>query len=206
MAKSDEETRDGWVYYDDALHLTDFWSSLLSEGRSSDPLKEWRSFSRLPESDKRESSFLDNPFFDYWRIQVPLILSPNRGKNCLTQDYDEQEVTMSLLSLWRISWRTPRKTQRPSSRSSPSMTVRLPSVDIRFCQRSPRIPAGTVDMIRRVGGEYRLKQSMWSHFHPGLDDSSIKERKKTMLMHTYKIYISIEFQIENGCETNKLLI
>nr|XP_040564177.1 LOW QUALITY PROTEIN: E3 ubiquitin-protein ligase UBR2-like [Lepeophtheirus salmonis] len=93
-SKMDEDHK--WVYYDDSVHLTDFWNGLINSGHPDNPLEEWKCFSRSS-SPEKDLHLLSNPFFDYWRIQVPRLLSPNRGKNCLNQTFDEEEIAKLLI-------------------------------------------------------------------------------------------------------------
>ena len=59
-----------------------------------DPFEQWIADAELGETADKER---DNVFRDYWRIQVPRILSSSYGRNSINQTFDEPYVKHSLI-------------------------------------------------------------------------------------------------------------
>ena len=59
-----------------------------------DPLDQWLADIALGENADKDR---ENVFREYWRIQVPRILSPKKGHNSITQTYDEAYIKTSLI-------------------------------------------------------------------------------------------------------------
>ena len=82
----EEEEEAEWEYWDDGQELTEFWSEISADDRM-DPVEAWLRW--YPKHDPTNSSldpsvFITNLFFDYWRIQVPRLLSPSSNISSAT--------------------------------------------------------------------------------------------------------------------------
>lgn len=82
----DNEEEDEWEYWDDGKELTAFWSEIADADRM-DPVAAWLRW--YPKHDASNSSldpsvFVTNLFYDYWRIQVPRVLSPSSNISSAT--------------------------------------------------------------------------------------------------------------------------
>lgn len=80
---NDEEE---WEHWDDGKELTAFWSE-IADSDPLDPVEAWLRW--YPKHDPSTSSldpsvFVTNLFFDYWRIQVPRLLSPSSNISSAT--------------------------------------------------------------------------------------------------------------------------
>ena len=82
-----EEAEAEWEYWDDGKELTEFWSEISVGDDPLDPVEAWLRW--YPKHDPAESSldpsvFITNLFYDYWRIQVPRLLSPSSNISSAT--------------------------------------------------------------------------------------------------------------------------
>ena len=59
-----------------------------------DPLELWLADIDLGENADKDR---ENVFREYWRVQVPRLLSPKNGYNSITQIWDETYITASLI-------------------------------------------------------------------------------------------------------------
>ena len=62
--------------------------------RQYDPLKVWLQDVGLGDDADKDR---ENVFREYWRIQVPLLLSPKHGSNSITQVWNEASIKASLI-------------------------------------------------------------------------------------------------------------
>lgn len=79
---------DEWEYFDDSTTLTDLWQFLKDENLENDPLSFWL---KTPLVD------LPDAVHDYWRLKVPLILSPSYGYTSVDQPLNLDIIKQSLL-------------------------------------------------------------------------------------------------------------
>ena len=83
---SGDNDEEEWEYWDDGKELTAFWSE-IADNDPMDPVEAWLRW--YPKHDPSISSldpsvFVTNLFFDYWRIQVPRLLSPSSNISSAT--------------------------------------------------------------------------------------------------------------------------
>lgn len=84
------EVEEDWIYYDDSVHLSDFWQELVDSKSDENPVSLWLRLFEQPDPSIEK-------FKEFWRITVPRLLSPAPGKSSLDQTWNEERVQRVLL-------------------------------------------------------------------------------------------------------------